>query len=456
MLGLGLNLWTRPMARGGASPSEPLPHADRLVAHWDASAIPPQTDNTALTSWTDSINGFVASQATSANRPVYRATAMNGRPCVQSSGSQWLSATAAGSALLTTMNTRTFSVLIVYQNIAVRTNGCLFGCTAGGNSLFYLANGARQGRYNNSPTGFSVPIENTGFTTLGGTSTIDQSGGAGSGLERIFVNGGCVASNTAPCPAPSASTDFGIFAGRGTGTFPSQGQIADILVWDVALTPAEMLQAERFVREKYGQPLPWEGQPSFLVCHGDSQTAGVGGGNSENGYPYQVAATLGLKYGQWTQLGIGGINITDMTTRALFEVDPISAVTGIPTALSIFEWFNQRNNANSIVNTVAYLNARRAAGITKIVFGTSLDCTNTQDNITNRANYNAYFDISGNRAGIMDGYVAIHLDPNIGVEGSCPNASPWGDYFSDGIHCTPLGYSVLAGLFAPVVEDVMG
>ncbi|MDX3884013.1 MAG: hypothetical protein QHC65_06300 [Sphingomonas sp.] len=439
----------------GAPPG--LPAAGSLVAHWDSSDIGGLADGAAVSAWVDRIHGLEATQATSANRPTFRSAAMNGRPCLQFSGSQWLSAVAAGSALKGAVDTRNYTVLIVHQNAAVRANGALFGCTAGGNGFHFLANGSVQGRFDSGSINLTVPIEDAGLATLGCASTTNQSNGSGSGLERIYVNGGCVASNVAPGPATAASTDFGIGAGRGSGTFPVQAQVGAILVWAATLRPDEMIQAERYVRHIYGLPAPWEGREAFVLFHGDSQTAGVGSElGAQGAYHYKVKQALGLKLGQYSQLGIGGINMVNMTARALFEVDPISAATGIPTALAVFEWFNQRNNSSAISDTVAYLQARRSAGIDRIAFGTSLDYIDTQGGLDNRAAFNAYFDVEANRAGLIDAYVPLHLDPNIGVEGACP--APPGPYtpnFSDGIHLRSAGNDYLAAMFAPAVGSII-
>src|SRR5690606_10619334 len=58
-----------------------------LIIHLDASSIVGVSDGAALATWPDSgPNGYDLTQATSGNQPLFRASAIGGRPAVQFDG----------------------------------------------------------------------------------------------------------------------------------------------------------------------------------------------------------------------------------------------------------------------------------------------------------------------------------------------------------------------------------
>lgn len=157
---------------------------------------------------------------------------------------------------------------------------------------------------------------------------------------------------------------------------------------------------------------------------------------------------LGLSYGQWSNIGVGGITINNMTAKAPTQVDPLAAATGKTLVVPCFEYYNSKAAHPTPANQmITYLQARRAAGC-KIVFATSMD--SFLANSTDRGNYNSYWD--SNYATYTDAYAPIHTNSNIGIVGACGASQP-STYFTDTIgHPTAADYTVIAGLMTTAIN----
>ena len=427
--------------------TSPLPQQAAIVARWSADAIPAQADNTALAAWTDSVGGLAASQATTTKQPKYRTGGAGGKPYVLFDGAQYLDA-GTSNAVATACQSKTSSVLVVCRNVQASQYGYLFSAS---NVLGYclFASGTRAGVFTNG----QVPYSGTGLTTVGYSAGLpDQYTG------RYYINGTCCTQTGALQSA--AGHNVGIGGAPATPTTAVKAEIYDVIVWNRTLTAYEMMQAEKWARDRYGSPYPWAGSP-FRVFHGDSLTAGYGmSSRAEETYPYKVAAANGWPFGSWANLGYVGTQMAAMRAAATAEIDPMLAVLGnTPMHLVAWEWYNQRNvtvagQYGSTGITETYFRERRAAGVAKLVLMTSTDAADPVDNPTNRAAYNAYFD-ANHGATVCDVYIPLHTIAEIGVEGACPNAAPYDPYFqSDGIHLTAAGNSILAAAVAPVMAGL--
>ncbi len=331
-------------AGGPAAPQ--LPQQANLRAQWSADSITPQADNSDITAnWVDSIGGVALTPSTT--KPKYRTNAINTKPGVQFLGTGWFSGLAP--TLKTQVDTRIYSVYIFASNIAVRSNAVMFGNGAGGNAFAFFGNGTVVGRGISSneirgPYTDTVTPISCGYAC---TTAKIYPAASSSGFERQFLNGTCIADNLAAGPATSSGDGaFAIGATNSTGTFPYQGYLYEVLVWDKMLTQAEMVAVETWCRWKYGMTLPWAGMSRFFNFDGDSHTVGVGGTiNVNNSFPYLNAQSLGLKYGQWQTHGIGGMTLFGMyggDAGAKFTdmVNVINAI-GISPRFVCSEYYNQ-------------------------------------------------------------------------------------------------------------------
>lgn len=435
----------QPAFRGGGTPANNPPAYANLAAWWNPQSIPIQADNTALASWTDSIGGLVMAQATGANQPLYRVDSGGGVPGLDFTGNQFLSAASTGTPLKTKLDTLNYTIMVVLQNVTTQANATPFTTATTGSGIYLTATGGSCGQLGKF---FQCALDTAGqFYTFGVTAVV-------AGLEdcRGYVNG-CIVSQHGP-QSSTNGTDFSI--GRATN-LPNnglRGTLREILIWDRRLTPTEVMQFDDWARVKYSQPNPRSGLARFKHFTGDSITAGVSATNCNFSYPNIMRGTRGLTLGQWSNYAVGGENWTGLNNAQQDILDVVSYLgTGYQHDLAIWEWYNTR--ATALMTTVgviqAYMNDSYAGGIDNITFGTTCDYGTAG---AEKAAYTAYWDTPANQTGYMNQYVPIHLDANIGVNGSAAAGS--GTYFNvDQIHLrgvsgfpgTPSGYPVLAGLF---------
>jgi hypothetical protein len=423
---------------GGGGGGVALPQIANLVTRFSADDIPAQADGSKVTSWTDGIAGVVAAQGTSANQPTYVASALGGKPGVAVNGTQWLSI-ASNGAMGTAMNSTDYTVLVVVSNVLTTSIGGFFGGQTSGTGHFYIANGTVAGRYDNTLLTSSVPFTGSGLVSFG---SISVSTPPGSGpITRTAVGGSVVAQVPGVGPVLSA-TLVGIGASSGTGTFAGKGIIHEILVWNKGLNPAEVLQAEAWIRTKYGQALPWAGSTAFVLFDGDSQTADQGATAIKNGHTYLTAQSLGLALGQWTNSGVRGINLTNLNVKS-------SELAGFPTLLAgkrlvvaAFEYYNSKaqSGATNYALMQNYITTVGAQGTnTRFAIGSAFSSGSDPDaNRLGAGSYCALLDATP----LGSGYAQLHLLPHIGVSGGAA-ANP--TYFlGDLIHLADLGHAELA------------
>lgn len=430
------------MGRKGKA-SHVLPASANIVAHWSASTLN-LTDGASVPTWTDSVNGIVATA--SATNPIFKANIYGGNPVVRFAGTSNF-AIATPGALQTAVDSQIYTVLILYQMSGAGAGyNCLLSAHAsGGNAFMYVADndgaGNRYQRYNMPDAGRGAPINLNQFYTSGNTSQLVYSGITGTPpLERMYMNGGCIQSATTAAPTSSAAAFY--IADDATLGRKFIGDIAEIIVWNTALTPVQYMQAHMSICDTYSQPYPFAALNKLVLFDGDSISANHLNGSIEQGYSYKVAQSLTLAYGQYSNVAIAGITANDMTFKGAVEVDAFMPLTSKTNKIAAFEWYNQRGASPTPANnSLAYLSARKAAGNT-IVWGTSTDDSADASNETNRDAYNTYFD-SNHGSTIMDAYAALHNDTFIGVN-SAVTTNP--SYFADGLHLTALGATELAGM----------
>lgn len=426
----------------GAPALTPLPQQASLVARWSADAIPAQADNTDLASWTDGVSAIVANANGTA--PKYRTGGAGGKPYVLFNGTGELNVGTGANAAATALQSATSTSFVVYRNPLATSFGFLFTATnSTGHNLFN--SGGAAGMYGQGAQRFTTTTPANTLQTIG--YAIGQPDGT---AGRAYINGSCI--GHAGQSRGVAGQNICIGGSAATTSTRAKAEIYEVLVYNVALNASQMMQLVKWAHDKYGAAYPWAGGP-FRVFHGDSLTNGTGSTGPNNSYPAKVAQLNGWALGTWSNLGHVGARYDNtpasLTLEAVGDVDGMVPLLGAtPLHLATWEWFNGKATANYQALAASYLAARKAAGVAKILFMTSTDAADTMEGATQaaRATYNAYWDVAGNRSNI-DAYVPLHLNANLGVEGACPNASPYTPYFyTDGIHILDAGYAVMAGL----------
>lgn len=423
---------------GGGASQTPLPQIGSLVARWSADEITPVPDGTAVATWTDSIGGYAATQATEIRKPLYKVGTLGGKPSLLFNGS-WMDA-GRPAAVASAMDGTERTIFIVFKTVGTTSNGMLFNTSpAGGGAFMLVADGTNAGRFN-----ATVPHASTAFSTIGSIKA------TGAGAHRTAINGSQAYVTDVDITTSSGNNIY--FGGILNSTFMVNAHIFDILVWNKALTAPELLTAQKWACDKYSQPYPWAAFSDFIVYAGNSLTQGSGALGA-NSYPYKSAQTLARPYGSWTNIGQGGITISTVDTVCSVHADPIPAVVGKTVKVAAFEYYNSKAQSAAAIEATSrtYLANRRAAGL-KNIWGTSL--SHAADPDTTRNAFDAAFDAVQTD---IDAYVPLHLNALIGKEGAdSPGGNAYFDnsatYWSDVVHLNSAGYTVLAGLMTAGIQ----
>ena len=396
-LALGLGLGHVPLGKANTVPAPTaIPALANLVTRFSADSL--SLGNGAnVTSWTDSINSIVAANATSGERPTFATNRLNGKPSVQFPGA-WPTIKrlmiATPGALATAIDSKDFTVFIVFRTLGgnATSNPQAGLLTTDNAASLYLSADGQNVQWNNVAA-LTVPYAGqTSFSTIGQTAFNTTPNYSGTGaLQSFYVNGGA-ASSVAVAANATGGQPFTI--GSLISNNPSNAEIFDILVWNKPLTPAQYMQAQMWACDKYGQAYPWASVTAINTFFGDSITQGVGASTIAHQAPYLAAQSLGLNFGQWHNIGIGGITVANMGVLAPSWVDPIPALISKKINLVGFEWHNE-NLTNPTLplpynHAVTYLAARKAIANQRTVWGTST--SESADPIANRASYNSAFD----------------------------------------------------------------
>lgn len=427
----------------GAAPSPSvtsLPQQANLVTKFSADSITGLSNgaNLLTSSWVDSQNS-IAADVILGTAPTFQTGVVGGKPSVRFGGAGNLKITTPG-ALKTAVDTQTYTVLIAAKTIG--SSGIdygVFSASAGGNSFLFFSDGAAlTGRYNAS-TAFAAKMPGTSFFTFGSIS--NPAAAVSLSVELSMFNG--TSYHTTNSLAPGSGGNAFEIGGWNNGGFHYNGDVFEILVWNIALTPAQYMQAQKWVSEKYAQTYPWAAVSKMPVFFGDSLTSGETTTDLSFTPSYGAAQTnLGFTYGQYQSLGIPGLTMDGMTTLAPAFVNPIAAMAGKTIGVMCWEWANQRDSTTT--KGALMLAALKATANVQTCFGTSTSASQ-YDNSAPRASYDAAWDAiwAGAKTDI-DSYMAIHLDSHIGVDGSYATFSSGGD----GLHLTNTTYPYLAALFS--------
>lgn len=420
-----------------------LPLTGNLVFKLSADSLG-LADGTAVSTWYDSINTVdVVNGAAGAQRPTFKTALFGGKPGVRFDGTnQWVTF-GRPAAITTAIDSQVQTTVVVCRVNGAAGAGTVFGATAGGNSYMIFADGTWLGRNNNNDQ-MVAPSAGSGLNVVGTTSKT-YAYSSGGGLERTYLNGGCVTSSVTQCPT-TGGFDFVIGAATAAGVLKANVDVFEILVWNTCLTPIQMKQVQAWVCDKYTQSLPWAGQSKIATFYGDSITAGVGATTTNGMVCYKAAQSLSLPYGCWDNLGVGGITMTNMAVD-VSEMSTFASYTGLPNKVVMGEYYNERATAtatlvaarNSICSTI------RGYSNTKLAVWASTSHTGDPD--ANRVAYNA--DCVTNQASFSDNLQLVHTNANIGIAGAA-TANP--TYFSDGIHNSDLGQTTLATYFTAGVN----
>lgn len=252
-------------------------------------------------------------------------------------------------------------------------------------------------------------------------------------------------SQTLPAIQPAAMS--GGTVGTANGYFPVSAALNEVVIYDHALTAAELAGLTSYFRARYRIPISYSVR---LVYDGDSITAGY---QSTGGFSYPNQANLLLPQCDGYNFGIPSETLAQMLASAPEFLDPLHDSTKTQNIAVICGGTNDlyagATPASVYANLEAYCAARRTAGW-QVVVGTILPRSASDPFESNRQTLNG--SIRANWGTFADGLADIAADSRIGAPGA--NANP--AYFVDGTHPNNTGYGILAGIVAGAVRLLAG
>ncbi len=263
----------------------------------------PAVDGDLVAQWNDqSGNARNATQSSGANKPTFKTNIFTGRPVLRFTGSHYLTTT---SFLTSSYNTALTFFIVANKSttglqVATSNQGAVW-YTGRSNSLVYYESALTPSEKRLVGSDLDRSVET--FRYNGAQKTLRRNGAGGSvaATGNLGLNGA-------------------LTIGRlSSGGFRYNGDIAEIILFQRALTDPEVAAVEQYLREKYGIA---SAPASQLIFDGDSMTAGVGSSGANGPYPLQALTLLGGS-GAWNYgiFAVSGQTVADMTGDAAQQVD---------------------------------------------------------------------------------------------------------------------------------------
>lgn len=226
-----------------ASQSFSPPDISNLALWLDASDSSTITQSGGSVSlWADkSGNGYNASQATGASQPQTGVSTINGNNALTFNGSS--SFFSVAPALRNIIRNSPETTALVYRTNAV-SNQIQFAMNIGGTSVktMRVQNSATYSASGSGPAlAVSVTIDTNAHIA----------GFRRNGVNRMTYHDAATATDT---NGVDSNYDNAIYVGRGaTGNYHS-GELAEIILYNKALSDAEKLQLDTYLKSKWGTP----------------------------------------------------------------------------------------------------------------------------------------------------------------------------------------------------------
>ena len=239
------SLYTTDAGPGVAAVSSPLDIAG-CVGWWDASDATTITESGGLVSQLSDKSGQGNhATASGALRPTLTASGLNGLGVLNFGGTQGLQGNLASSVV-----SNAYSVFVVCRVIGGITNGRLFSISSAaaadyssGLVIPCLSNGTNLSAFSGtSGTNVSAVAGFASYAVFGGVLSANQVANAANGM-----------SNTPVAATLSATiTKFGICIAAQGGTGLNTADIAEIIYYPSALSPADRARVEAYLAAKWG------------------------------------------------------------------------------------------------------------------------------------------------------------------------------------------------------------
>ena len=207
------------------------------------------TSGSNVTTWND-VSGSLNDASNGSNQPTLVSNAVNGLPAVNFSGSQFLQAPAGFSTF-----TSGLTSMLVGKPASVSAGARLFDYGNGATSDNIImslpsSTGLTFSTYNSS-TGSSATASSG--VTLGNFQLLEALYN-GSNTVNLYVNGASVGSSSSMQTLQNLTRNSNYIGQDNSGGNRYNGQIAEMLLWNRQLTPAERAAVEGYLLSKYQVP----------------------------------------------------------------------------------------------------------------------------------------------------------------------------------------------------------
>lgn len=236
-------------------------HRPGCVLWLAADRLAGLADGAAIATWPDqSGKGNNATQATTANKPTYKTGILNGRPVVRFDGGDWLS----GGDILDFDYTDKFTIFVVHKNTAGAGDQSLMGKLDSaspfqGWELAYTPDTKiAAGVVSDWTTNNALWLEYNTTLTSNHIVTMRYNGNAnpGTGDLDLWRDGVALALSATVKNGLSATSvnaiPFTVGARNNGAANKITGDIAEIVIYNRALSDSERQQVERYLSQKYG------------------------------------------------------------------------------------------------------------------------------------------------------------------------------------------------------------
>lgn len=330
------------------------------------------------------------------------------------------------------IDSRAFSAFFVLRPMATLTNMGVMQASNNNPGIIIESAGTERGvisLYGSSLVQTHIPMRasRSVLGVVGDTS-----------MARVYHHG--ESTNMAPYAAAVAR---GGILGRWVNQRPYYGKVESVVLFDRALTPIEAESVVQKLNNAFDLATP---NRNRLLVLGDSIARGDTGSNGVS-YPWQVAKRLGAEW-EVLNYGLGGQYLSDIRTYATNSYWPL-VVSGRRNVVLIHagsnDGFLAGNSGETIfTNLMLLASGLRSIGAQVVV----TDILPRQNNATfegRRTTFNAL--VAANWTTFADGYVPFASDSNIGDSGDESSTV----YYSDTIHPTETGASIMANWTVPVL-----
>jgi lysophospholipase L1-like esterase len=231
------------------------------------------------------------------------------------------------------------------------------------------------------------------------------------------------------------------------GGFTWAGDIAEVIVYQAALTDLQVLDVEAYLYSRYG--LADQNTPQ-VIFDGDSITAGQGATTS-----YPTRTMTGISETSWRNIGVSGQSLTNMNSDRNDQVET-AVRNGTTDVVAVFGGTNDMEAGADAATTLSrmqtYHAGVRAAGYKTVAFTVlPRSAASTPANFnTIRATLNT--SIRANTGGWYDALADVGGNLLIGEDGDSDNLTY---YNGDKVHPNDTGAQIVADIASVAIASLL-